>query len=80
MEIDLGASKSSFKWRLLASGPSWTQTVGVISVSYFDEIGIFSPSFVMSVARLSAIDGMNSDPVVRDVHHIANGETQNKSH
>jgi hypothetical protein len=55
METDLGAANSSFKWRLLASGPSWTQTVGAISVSYFDEAGIFSPSFVMSVAvcRLS---------------------------
>src|SRR3979411_128144 len=49
MEIDLGASKSSFKWRLPDHGPSWTQTVGAISVSYFDETGIFSPSFVMSV-------------------------------
>ena len=50
METDLGAVKSSFKWRLLASGPSCTQTVGAISVSYFEETGIFSPAFVTSVA------------------------------
>ena len=50
METDLGAVKSSFKWRLPVHGPSWTHTVGVISVSYFEETGIFSPSFVMSVA------------------------------
>ena len=80
METDLGAAKSSFKWRLPVHGPSWTQIAGIISVSYFEEIGIFSPSFVMSVAVISAFDGMNSDPVVRDVHHIANGETKNKSH
>jgi hypothetical protein len=55
METDLGAVKSSFKWRLPVHGPSWTHTVGAISVSYFDKIGIFWPSFVMSVAafRLS---------------------------
>ena len=75
METDRGAVKSSFKWRLPVHGPSWTQTVGAISVSYFEETGIFSPAFVTSVAVILLSTEMNSDPVVRDVHHIANGES-----
>jgi len=60
METDLGAANSSFKWRLLASGPSWTQTVGVISVSWSGETATFFPAFVMSVAVFRLLTEMTA--------------------
>jgi hypothetical protein len=73
METDLGAANSSFKWRLLANGPSWTQTVGAISVSWSDETATF-PVFGDERGCLSTVDRNDCNPVVCDVHHIANAK------